>query len=116
MWRSWTAPAASTWSTQPSGRQTPDVSTENSTSLGQMVATPDEWLEEQTGRIAARQRARADNLKLIATFAAGIAATLVASALQTGQTPSWHDRAASVGLTVTVVLTALVLLADRLSE
>ncbi len=81
-----------------------------------MSGTPlPEWLEGQTERIVSRQRARADNAKLVVTFAVGVGASLLASALQTG-TPSGWDRAATVFLTITFLLTSAVMLADRLEE
>lgn len=73
-------------------------------------------MEAQAERVAARQRARADVSKLLATFAAGVSGGLVASALQTGQSPSTWDYVSAYGLAVTVVLTALVVLLDRLTE
>lgn len=49
-----------------------------------MAQTPEEWLEVQADRALARQRAQADTAKLLATFAAGVAGALVATALQVG--------------------------------
>lgn len=80
------------------------------------MSTPEEWLEAQAERISARQRSRADTAKLVATFAAGIAGGLVASALQTGGTPSGWDWASTWGLVVTVVLTVGVVISDRMTE
>jgi hypothetical protein len=80
------------------------------------VATSEDWLEGQAERIMARQRSRADTAKLVATFAAGIAATLVASALQTAVTPSTLTWVTAWALAATVLLTAAVVLLDRLEE
>ncbi len=63
-----------------------------------------------------RQRAQADNAKLIATFAAAIAGGLVASALQAGSQPSRGDWLASWALGLTFVLTLGVMVLDRMEE
>lgn len=80
------------------------------------VTTSEAWLEGQAERILARQRSRADTAKLVATFAAGIAAALVASALQAGAEPSGWDWVSAWALGLTVVLTTGVVLLDRLEE
>jgi hypothetical protein len=80
------------------------------------VTTSEEWLEGQAERILTRQRSRADTAKLVATFAAGIAAALVASALQGQADPSGWDWVSACGLGLTVVLTTGVVLLDRLEE
>lgn len=81
-----------------------------------MASSLPEWLEGQAERIAARQRSRADNAKLVATFAAGISGGLVASALQTGTLASAWDKRASILLGLTFLATALVILLDRQDE
>ena len=80
-----------------------------------MVTTQD-WLDTQVDRVSDRQRARADTAKLVATFAAGVAGSLVASALQTGATASSWDWTSAWALAITIVLTVAVVLLDRLTE
>ncbi|WP_328321872.1 hypothetical protein OHA70_25555 [Kribbella sp. NBC_00382] len=74
-----------------------------------------EWLENHADRLSARQRARADIAKLIATFMAGVAATLVGTALQVSPTNT-IDRVATWFLGAAVVLALAVLLLDRTKE
>jgi hypothetical protein len=81
-----------------------------------VATSPQEWQEGQADRILARQRAQADNAKLVATFAAGIAAALAASALEAGSEPSGWDWAAAILLGLTVFATGVVLLLDRVAE
>jgi len=80
------------------------------------VAKSDDWLDAQSQRILARQQSRADTAKIVATFVAGIAGALVASALQTDPSASRWDWIAAWALTVTVLLTAAVVLLDRMQE
>jgi hypothetical protein len=47
------------------------------TAAGEQVA---QWVQDQSDRALARQRATADNAKLVATFIAATAGTLVATA------------------------------------
>src|SRR3954453_13779802 len=72
-----------------------------------------EWLEQHADRQSASARAGTDVAKLLATFVAGIAATLVASTLQVGATNSL-DKWASSLLGVTILATILVIAIDRL--
>ncbi|MFF5079198.1 hypothetical protein ACFY36_19240 [Actinoplanes sp. NPDC000266] len=80
-----------------------------------MAQTPEEWLEVQADRALARQRAQVDTAKLLATFAAGIAGALVATALQVGE-PEGLDWAAAWLLLVTFVAVLGVIAVDRLAE
>ena len=80
------------------------------------MTSPPEWLEAQADRVTARQRAQVDTAKLVATFAAGVAATLVATALQVGTPPTSHDLVATLGLGLVLFLTIAVVLADRITE
>jgi mannitol-specific phosphotransferase system IIBC component len=80
-----------------------------------MPVTREEWLEGHYDRVAQRQRAQADTAKLLATFSAATAATLVASALQAAPT-SRLDRLAAVSLGISVLFAAAVLVLDRLAE
>jgi hypothetical protein len=80
-----------------------------------VAQTPEEWLEIQSDRALARQRAQVDTAKLLATFAAGIAGALVATALQVGR-PNGLDWAASWLLLVTFVAVLAVIAVDRLAE
>jgi hypothetical protein len=56
-----------------------------------------DWLGSQADRDLARQRAQVDTAKLLATFSAAVAVTLVATALQVGQSVSSWDKLAVLG-------------------
>lgn len=75
----------------------------------------EQWKQEHVDQSLVRQRAQADGVKLVVTFFAAIAATLVATSLQIGR-PSWLDVLATVGLIVTIVETCMVISSDRLRE
>lgn len=70
------------------------------------------WIEDHVARQIAEQRAVVDGAKVVATFAGGIAATLLATALQVGPKPSYLDLAAAGLWAVVLVLTIAVFLAD----
>ncbi|WP_405101502.1 hypothetical protein [Micromonospora sp. NBC_01412] len=74
-----------------------------------------EWLEHQADRTCARQRAQVETGKLIVTFSAAVAATIVATALQVGKISAW-DRIAAVLLGATFLVAIVAILFDRLSE
>ncbi|SNY65337.1 hypothetical protein SAMN05421748_12829 [Paractinoplanes atraurantiacus] len=80
-----------------------------------MAQTAEEWLEGQADRALARQRAQVDTAKLLATFAAGIAGALVATALQVG-VPEGLDWAAAWLLLVTFAGVLGVIAVDRVAE
>ncbi|GAA0452565.1 hypothetical protein Ade02nite_00530 [Paractinoplanes deccanensis] len=80
-----------------------------------MAQTPEEWLEVQADRALARQRAQADTAKLLATFAAGVAGALVATALQVGA-PEGLDWASAWLLLMTFVGVLAVIAVDRVAE
>lgn len=84
---------------------------------GQNLTVEDvsDWLEQRAYRAFERQRAQVDTAKLIATFSAGIAGTLVATALQV-KDPSTLDVVAVWLLAATVVFSIAVILLDRLIE
>lgn len=73
------------------------------------------WIEEHSLRKSAHQLARIETTKLVTTFASGIAATLVASAMQSyGGT---HVAVASVtALGTSVVLVLVIFVVGQLSE
>jgi hypothetical protein len=73
------------------------------------------WLEQQADRAASRQRSQVDTAKLLATFATGLAATLVATALQVPGS-DWWEKSAVIILGVASLLSISVLIADRISE
>lgn len=75
-----------------------------------------EWLDGQADRCFDRQRAQTDNAKLIATFATGIAAGLVATALQIGGEPSSVDRDCLKWLAAATFAAVWVGLSDRIHE
>ncbi|WP_448639423.1 hypothetical protein [Geodermatophilus sp. URMC 63] len=82
-----------------------------------MATTSEEWLEAYAQQQLATQRATADDAKLVATFAAALAGSLLASALQEGEKPSGWDWVSSVALSLTVLLTLLVtVILDRFEE
>jgi hypothetical protein len=72
------------------------------------------WIDVQADRLFAHQRAGVDTAKLVATFAAAVAASLVASALEVGP-PSAADRQAAWLLGASVALALVVVLLDRLT-
>jgi hypothetical protein len=80
-----------------------------------MTETTEGWLENHADRTFARQRAQVDTAKLLATFAAGIAATLVATALQVGD-PEQLDRISAWLLAVTFLAAIMVIMLDRIAE
>lgn len=80
-----------------------------------MSASSTEWLDNHADRISVRQRAQVDTGKLVATFSAGIVATIVATALQVGQPSAW-DRVAVALLAMSFGGALVVILLDRLSE
>lgn len=71
----------------------------------------DDWIDMQADRALTHQRATIDTAKLVATFVAAIAATLVGSALEV-EGSSFSDLCAAVGLGIAVVLAAVICL-DR---
>jgi len=75
-----------------------------------------DWLETQADRELARQRAQVDTAKLLATLAVGVAATLVATALQVGRAASAWDKVAVGMLGGAFGAVILVVLADRISQ
>ncbi len=79
-----------------------------------MTGTTTDWLDGQVDRLIAGQRASVDTAKLVATFAAAVAATLVGSALEVG-TPSRTDHRAVWFLAFAIALSVLVVLLDRLA-
>jgi hypothetical protein len=81
-----------------------------------MAPSSADWLESQADRTFARQRAQVDTAKLVATFAAAVAATLVATALQVGTEPRKLDVAATVVLAAAFVAVIVVVLCDRIAE
>ena len=80
-----------------------------------MAHTIEEWLEADADRAMSRQRAQADAAKLVATFVVGIVATLVATSFQVGS-PLSDNRWEAVLLAASVILTAMVVFLDRISE
>jgi hypothetical protein len=80
---------------------------------GEQVA---QWMQDQSDRALTRQRATADNAKLVATFIAAVAATLVATALQVGESARKLDIASVVALAFGVIVTLAVIGADTICE
>jgi hypothetical protein len=80
-----------------------------------MAETSGEWIERQADRSFARQRAQVDTAKLLATFAAGVAAALVATALQVGR-PSYLDKVSLWLFAACSFAVIMVVLCDRLTE
>ena len=79
-----------------------------------MAITLPEWLDSQADRTGGQQRAQVDASKLVATFSAGIVATIVATALQVGDPTLW-DRVAAALLVFSFALALAVILLDRLA-
>lgn len=75
------------------------------------------WLSEQADRIAARQRSQVETAKLLGTFAAGFAATIVGTALQVRASDvGWLDYASSGMVLLCLLTTVALVLADTLRE
>lgn len=74
------------------------------------------WESQYADRAASRQRSQADTAKLIVTFATGIAATLVATALQVAPKSDAWCAWSAVLLGVAAALALLTVGADRLTE
>jgi uncharacterized membrane protein len=75
------------------------------------------WLEGDADRAMSRQRAQADSAKLVATFVIGVAASVVASALQMNRTGAEsYNKWASILLALSAILTVFVIILDRISE
>lgn len=80
-----------------------------------MAVDTDAVLDQQYSRMIDRQRAQVETAKLLTTFAAAIAATLVASALQVVR-GSGQTRWSSCLLAACFVAAILVIVFDRISE
>ncbi len=74
-----------------------------------------EELHSENLRELAGQHGRADAVKLVATFAAGVAATLVASCLSSGTTTA-TDRLATWLLAAAVLMTISLMIFDRIVD
>ena len=73
------------------------------------------WIEEHSLRRSAHQVERIETTKTVATFASGIAAALVASAMQSyGGTPVAISSVAALGVSIALVLVIFVV--GQLSE
>jgi uncharacterized membrane protein YhfC len=75
-----------------------------------------EWLEQNADRLLAGQKAEADTAKLLATFTAGVAATLVATALQVGTPANSADRWAVSLLALSIAAALFVVFSDRVQS
>lgn len=73
-----------------------------------------EWVDLHADRILAVQRAQVETAKLLTTFSSGVAATVVATALQVGASATTQERAAVWVLGASVAIIALVVLTDRI--
>jgi heme/copper-type cytochrome/quinol oxidase subunit 4 len=82
---------------------------------GRLAPEIREWLSQNFDHTMSRQRSQADTAKLLVTFALGIAATLVATALQVGDPNGW-DLTATIILGVAFIFALLVIVLDRVKE
>lgn len=80
-----------------------------------LVGTVGDWLEQQADRISVRQRSQVETAKLLVTFATGIAATLVGTALQVDGRP-WQEVVGVVLLAISTVGAVMVVLLDSMRE
>ncbi len=80
-----------------------------------MPPTFDDWTYDYWDRSFARHTAQADTVKLVVTFAAGLAGALVGTALQVGE-PSGLDITAIFFLAGAVVLTGYAIFSDSLQR
>jgi hypothetical protein len=75
----------------------------------------DEWLQQNSDRVLARQRAHVDTAKVLVSITLAVAATMVATALQV-EPVKGMDVAAGGVLAGSFVATVGVILLDRLKE
>lgn len=80
-----------------------------------VTSLPSELFEREARRELSSQAGKADAIKLVATFASGVAATLTAAALQTSPAVTL-DYWASWLLATAILLTIGLVLLDRLTE
>lgn len=80
------------------------------------AVTVSDWLEAQAERMFVRQRALADTMMLVATFATAVCATIVATALQVSTNHQRDDRFSAVLLGGSFVAALLVIALDRITE
>ena len=78
-----------------------------------MPTSVDEWSDQHWDRSFNRQTSQVETVKLLVTFSLGIAAALVATALQVTPQNGW-DTAAIVMLAIAFLLTLLSIGLDRL--
>ena len=81
-----------------------------------MAQTLDDWLQQNSDRVQARQRAQVDTAKVLVGITLAVAATLVATALQVGDTPRGWDYTACFVLAASFLATVVVVGLDRLKE
>lgn len=79
-----------------------------------MPTSLDEWTDSHWERVFSRQSAQADAAKLVTTFTAAIASTLVATALQVGERSNRLDFWACIVLGAAFLATLGVIYLDRL--
>jgi hypothetical protein len=73
----------------------------------------DDWLDQHWDRAFARHTSQVETVKLVVTFSLAVAATLVASALQSDPKTGW-DQSASVLLGLAFIATLISVMLDRL--
>lgn len=81
-----------------------------------MAQDLDEWLQQNSDRVQARQRAQVDTAKLLVGITSAVASTLVATALQVGTAPRGWDFMACYLLAASILATLAVVMFDRLKE
>lgn len=81
------------------------------------MTTTEEWLDAQCDRVLARQRARVDAAKLLATVALAVSATFTAAALQAHDgSPRTLDLWAGALVACATIFAVAVVLFDRIRE
>ena len=74
-----------------------------------------EWMRQNFDHMVSRYRSQADTAKLVVTFTLAVAATLVATALQVGDS-TVLDLWSTLLLAVAGIVTLLVVMLDRIKE
>ena len=80
-----------------------------------MLNATSDWLERQADRELSGQQSQVETAKLLSTFACGIGAAIVATALQVGR-PCQLDLIATALLGIAVMLAVLTIVRDRVAD
>lgn len=81
-----------------------------------VATTPEDWMDVRINTELAEQAAGADAAKVIVAFTTGVAAALIAPALEEAGPLDWLKAAAALSLIVALGLAVWVFLADQLEQ